>query len=151
MFPFSPLCRNIPLCLLSTKDGKSSVDLTAILQEREKTILLDTDQPFKLNANTASVCASISNQTSCSHFDPFLDRVLYTPERLVLIAKEAAREGSVFSLNDRLGLMSDTMALSKAGLAKLSSALTMIDLWRGETECTSSTPCLVVAKPAEAL
>jgi aminopeptidase 2 len=30
--------------------------------------------------------------------------------------------------------MDDTMALSKAGLAKLSSALTMIDLWRGETE-----------------
>ena len=70
----------------------------------------------------------------------FLDRVLYTPERLVLIAKEAAREGSVFSLNDRLGLMNDAMALSKAGLAKLSSALTMIDLWREETERTSSTP-----------
>ena len=69
-----------------------------------------------------------------------IDRVSYTPDRLLLIAKDAAREGSALSLNDRLGLLSDTMALSKAGMAKLSSALTLIDLWRGEKECTSSAP-----------
>ena len=111
-----------------------------MLKEREMIIPLDISYPFKLNANTVGVCASVPNQNSYSQSDLFLDRVLYTPERLVLIAKEAAREGSVFSLNDRLGLINDTMALSKAGLAKLSSALTMIDLWRGETECTSFTP-----------
>ncbi|KAF8797340.1 zincin, partial [Phlegmacium glaucopus] len=108
---------NIPLSLLSTKDGNSSVDRTVILQEREKSIQLDTSQPFKLNAGTTGVY-----------------RVLYTPDRLVIIAKEAAREGSVLSLDDRLGLLNDTMALSKAGLAKLSSALTLIDLWREEKE-----------------
>ena len=57
----SPGYRNIPLSLLSTKDGKSSVDTTAILQEREKTIPLDTSQPFKLNAGTVGVCTSIPN------------------------------------------------------------------------------------------
>jgi aminopeptidase 2 len=56
------------------------------------------------------------------------------------MAKEAAREGSVLSLDDRLGLLNDAMALSKAGLAKLSGALTLIDLWRGEKECMSSAP-----------
>jgi aminopeptidase 2 len=56
--------RNIPLSLLSTNDGKPSVDLTAILQEREKTIPLDTSQPFKLNADTVGVCVSILNQAS---------------------------------------------------------------------------------------
>jgi len=63
--------------------------------------------------------------------------VLYTPERLTKIAKEAAKpEGeSIFSLNDRIGLVHDAMALSKAGLAKLSSALTLVDVLRGEKEC----------------
>ena len=61
--------------------------------------------------------------------------MLYTPDRLALIAKEAAKEGSIFSLEDRLGLITDAMALSRAGLAKVTSALTLIDLWRGEKEC----------------
>jgi aminopeptidase 2 len=72
-----------------------------------------------------------SNQNSV------LDRVLYTPERLAKIAVEAAKqEGtSVFSLNDRIGLVHDAMALSKAGLAKLSSAMTLVDGLKGEREC----------------
>jgi hypothetical protein len=71
--------------------------------------------------------------------NPVLDRVLYTPERLAKIASEAAKqEGtSVFSLNDRIGLVHDAMALSKAGLAKLSSAMTLVDGLKGETECES--------------
>ncbi|KAF8162999.1 leucyl aminopeptidase [Crassisporium funariophilum] len=108
---------NVPLSLLSTKDGKSSVDTTAILEEREKHIALDTSKPFKLNAGTVGVY-----------------RVLYTPERLALIAAEAAKENSPFSLDDRIGLVHDVMALSKAGLAKVSSALTLVDLWKGEKE-----------------
>jgi hypothetical protein len=68
-----------------------------------------------------------------------LDRVLYTPERMVKIAAEAAKPDgvSVLSLNDRIGLVHDAMALSKAGLAKLSSALTLLDGLKGETECQS--------------
>ena len=80
----------------------------------------------------------------CDHFLGFLcdfvawaftDRVLYTPERLAKIAAEAAKEDSVFSLNDRIGLVFDSLALSKAGLAKLSSSLTLIDLLKNEKEC----------------
>jgi len=64
-----------------------------------------------------------------------VDRVLYTPERLTAIAAEAAKERSTFSLDDRLGLVHDVFALAKAGLAKASSALTLVDLWKGEKEC----------------
>lgn len=64
-----------------------------------------------------------------------VDRVLYTPERLSKIAAEATKEDSIFSLNDRLGLVQDAMALSKAGLLKLSGALTLVDIFKNEKEC----------------
>ena len=65
------------------------------------------------------------------------DRVLYTPERVAKIAAEAAKADgtSLLSLNDRIGLVHDAMALAKAGLAKMSSALTLLDGLKGETEC----------------
>ncbi|KAF8232360.1 hypothetical protein L208DRAFT_1272750 [Tricholoma matsutake] len=111
---------HIPLNILSIDgSGKAVVNKAVILKEREMTLELDTGKPFKLNAGTVGVY-----------------RVLYTPERLAKIAAEASKqEGtSVFSLNDRIGLVHDAMALSKAGFAKLSSALTLIDGLKGETE-----------------
>lgn len=60
--------------------------------------------------------------------------MLYTPERLATIAAEAAKDDSIFSLDDRLGLVHDVFALSKAGLAKISSAFTLVDLWKDEKE-----------------
>lgn len=64
------------------------------------------------------------------------DRVLYEPKTLSKIAEDAAKDESVFTLNDRLGLVYDSVALSKAGLAQVSSALTLIDiLGRTEKEC----------------
>jgi hypothetical protein len=69
-----------------------------------------------------------------------LDRVLYTPERLAKIADEAAKkDGSAFGLNDRLGLVYDALALSKAGFAEVSSALTMVEKLKNETECVYAT------------
>lgn len=62
-------------------------------------------------------------------------RVLYTPERLAKIAAEATKENSSFSFRDRVGLVFDVMALSKAGYSKLSSVLTLVDNLRGEKEC----------------
>ena len=70
------------------------------------------------------------------------DRVLYTPERLEKIAEQAASKNSPYSLNDRLGLVHDTMALSRAGLAKLSSALTLVDKLKNEKECKPLVPAL---------
>ncbi len=73
------------------------------------------------------------SQFVCRKRAPLIDRVLYEPERLAKIAEEAARDNSVFTLNDRLGLVYDSLALSKAGLAKVSSALTLFDIL-GKTE-----------------
>lgn len=77
-------------------------------------------------------------RSQLAHLLRSADRVLYTPERLALIAAEAAKENSLFSKADRVGLLSDAMALSKAGFAKVSSALTLMDLWKDETECVYS-------------
>jgi aminopeptidase 2 len=64
-----------------------------------------------------------------------IDRVLYTPERLAKIASETAKEDSVFTLNDRIGLVHDSMALARAGFAKLSSAMNLVNILRNEKEC----------------
>ncbi|KAK0197309.1 leucyl aminopeptidase [Armillaria mellea] len=109
---------NVPLNILSVDSASQvRVDRTALLQERSQEFALDTSKPFKLNAGTAGVY-----------------RVLYTPERLSKIADEAAQVDSPFSVDDRMGLVYDAMALSKAGLSKLSSALTLVDKLRNEKE-----------------
>ncbi|KJA14359.1 hypothetical protein HYPSUDRAFT_80850 [Hypholoma sublateritium FD-334 SS-4] len=108
---------NIPLSLLSTEHGISSVDKAMVLREREATFVVDTTKPFKLNTGTKGVY-----------------RVLYTPKRLAKIATEAAQPKSVFSLDDRTGLLQDAFALSKAGFSTPSSSLTVVDLWRSEKE-----------------
>ncbi|KAJ6489207.1 peptidase family M1-domain-containing protein [Mycena vitilis] len=111
------LSRNVPLGILTVnEDGRVHVDNTAILEEREKTLTIDINKPFKLNAGTTG-----------------LYRVLYTSERLSKIATEAAKEDSVFSLSDRIGIIYDVSQLAKAGLTKLSSLLTLVDIWRNET------------------
>ncbi|CCM04355.1 uncharacterized protein FIBRA_06527 [Fibroporia radiculosa] len=108
----------VPLSLLSVSDnGDILLDTQAVLDSREKTISLDISKPFKLNAGTISFC-----------------RVLYTPERLVAIGKEAAKNPSLFSIVDRLGLVYDALELARAGLATVSSALSLIDVLRDETE-----------------
>ncbi|KAJ7911598.1 leucyl aminopeptidase [Mycena leptocephala] len=110
---------SVPLNLLSVdEDDKILVDKTAILDEREKTFVLDTSKSFKLNSGSIGFY-----------------RVLYTPERLSKIAAEAAKDGTVFSLNDRIGLIYDVAELSNAGLVPLSSLLNVVDIWRNETNC----------------
>ncbi|KAF9050721.1 leucyl aminopeptidase [Hymenopellis radicata] len=109
---------NVPLNILSVDNsGKSTIDRSALLEERSKSFIVDTSKPFKLNGGTAGVY-----------------RVLYTPERLSKIGVEAAKPDSCFSVEDRMGLVYDSMALSKAGLQKLSSALNLIDNLRNEKE-----------------
>ena len=63
------------------------------------------------------------------------DRVLYTRERLMKIAVEATRRGSIFSVEDRMGLISDELACAKAGLTKITDALELIHLFKDEKEC----------------
>ncbi|KAL1709873.1 hypothetical protein EV121DRAFT_252475 [Schizophyllum commune] len=108
---------NVPLAIL-TRDASGNPTISRpVLGEREKTYPLDTSKPFKLNAGTAGVY-----------------HVLYTPERLAAIGQEAAKVDSLFTLDDRMGLVFDAFATSKAGLSKLSSSLTLVNLLRNEKE-----------------
>lgn len=107
----------VPLALLTTTNNKVIIDKSVILDTREKTFAIDTSKPFKLNAGTYGVY-----------------RVLYSDERFAAIAEEAAKGDTVFSLSDRIGLVHDIMALSKAGFCKVSSALTIVDILHDEKE-----------------
>ncbi|KAF8199715.1 leucyl aminopeptidase [Pholiota molesta] len=109
--------RNVPLSLLSTKNGQVSVDTTIVLREREMRLQLDTTKPFKLNAGTTGFY-----------------RVLYTPERLMKIAVEAANDQTIFSLDEQTGLLQDAFAFSQAGFSTLSSSLTLVDIWKNVKE-----------------
>ncbi|KAJ3797238.1 leucyl aminopeptidase [Lentinula aff. detonsa] len=109
---------NIPLSILTVDhNGKPIIDRTAVLDAREKTFALDTSKIYKLNAGTNGVY-----------------RVLYEDARLSKIAAEVAKPNSVFAIEDRMGLVNDALALSKAALIKLSNALTLIDALRNEQE-----------------
>lgn len=108
---------NVPLALLTVTNDKVNIDKSVVLDTREKTLAIDTSKPFKLNAGTYGVY-----------------RVLYSDERFAAIAKEAAKGDTVFSLNDRIGLVHDIMTLSKAGFCKVSSALTIVDILHDEKE-----------------
>ncbi|THH28050.1 hypothetical protein EUX98_g6135 [Antrodiella citrinella] len=108
----------IPLSLLTVSaDGKANIDTKIILDSRETTISLDTSKPFKINAGTTGVY-----------------RVLYATERLDKIAEEAAKANSIFSLEDRMGLLMDAPALAQAGYVKTSSSLSLINKLREEKE-----------------
>ena len=60
----------------------------------------------------------------------------YTPERLTKLGEEAAKETSVFSTEDRMGLVSDAVVLAKSGYAKTSGAFSLISKLRFEQERT---------------
>ncbi|KAI6039016.1 hypothetical protein EDC04DRAFT_2879735 [Pisolithus marmoratus] len=108
---------SIPLALLSVDEtGKVKID-NFVLDTREASFNVDTQRHFKLNAGTFGVY-----------------RVHYLDERLYRIAREAAEGDTIFSLNDRIGLVHDAMALAKSGHASVSSALTVVDILKGEQE-----------------
>jgi aminopeptidase 2 len=69
------------------------------------------------------------------HWFLCVDRVLYTPTRLAVIASEAAKHESIFSLSDRIGLVHDAFALGKAGYLALSAGLNLVHELQAEKEC----------------
>ncbi|GAA5820392.1 hypothetical protein JCM11491_005473, partial [Sporobolomyces phaffii] len=60
--------------------------------------------------------------------------VLYPADRLVKIGEEAGKENSVFSLNDRMGLVQDASVLASSGYAKTSTALSFLSKLGNEKE-----------------
>ncbi|EIW77439.1 hypothetical protein CONPUDRAFT_84517 [Coniophora puteana RWD-64-598 SS2] len=108
----------IPLSLLTVdKDGKPRIDKRLVLDTHEKMIPLDISKLYKLNAGTNGFY-----------------RVLYPDERLARITEEAAKGEEMFSLNDRIGLVHDVFALSKAGMMSVSGALNTVNNLRGEMD-----------------
>ena len=59
------------------------------------------------------------------------------------LGEQAATKDSPFSLSDRIGLVADALALSKAGYATVSSALGLISTLRDENEREASV-CVTV-------
>ncbi|KAE8234742.1 hypothetical protein CF326_g220 [Tilletia indica] len=109
----------VPLALRTVGDqGKVQTDQSIVLNsERELSIPLKgaKDKTWKLNADTVGVY-----------------RVAYSPERLSKLGEEAAKPTSAFTLEDRVGLVSDASTLAKAGYGRTSATLNLIWALREE-------------------
>lgn len=103
----------VPLEIKTISDGKATVDHDAVLSSRSTMYQIASDS-FKINADTIGVY-----------------RVAYSPERLIKLGQQAQS----FSIEDRLGLVSDAAALASAGYAKTSGSLNLVvELSKTETE-----------------
>ncbi|KAE8260863.1 hypothetical protein A4X13_0g94 [Tilletia indica] len=109
----------VPLALRTVDgEGKVQTDQSIVLNsERELSIPLKgaKDKTWKLNADTVGVY-----------------RVAYSPERLSKLGEEAAKPTSAFTLEDRVGLVSDASTLAKAGYGRTSATLNLIWALREE-------------------
>ncbi|KAE8452625.1 hypothetical protein EG329_013884 [Mollisiaceae sp. DMI_Dod_QoI] len=101
-----------PLSLkIRTKEG---IDDSATLYERTKTIKVSSEF-FKLNADHTGFY-----------------RVLYTPQRLETLGKNA-RDGLI-SADDRIGLLSDGLAMASSGHSKISTVLDFLKVFDEEED-----------------
>lgn len=107
----------VPLAIKTVDaNGASKVDQHAVLdEERSAEISLKDakNATYKLNAETMGVY-----------------RVAYSPERLAKLGKEAANKSGAFTLEDRIGLISDAFNLAKAGFGKTSGGLDLLKGFR---------------------
>ncbi|CZR66799.1 related to puromycin-sensitive aminopeptidase and related aminopeptidases [Phialocephala subalpina] len=100
-----------PLSLkVLTKDG---VDDNLTLYERTKVIDVPSDF-YKLNAGHTGFY-----------------RVLYTPERLDSLGKNA--KAGLLPTDDKIGLLSDALALASSGYSKISTLLNLLKVFDEET------------------
>lgn len=104
----------VPLEIKTTAGGKTTVDSKATLTERSATVDVGSADSFKINSDSVGVY-----------------RVNYSPERLAKLGQQA----STFSVEDRVGLVSDATSLARAGYGKTSGSLSLIAaLGKDETE-----------------
>ena len=95
-------------------NGESKTFHDLNLDQRSQTFDVGSTEVFKLNAETIGVY-----------------RVKYSPERLAKLGEQADK----FSVEDRVGLVSDATTLARAGYAKTSGSLNLIQaLGKTETE-----------------
>ncbi|PVG02822.1 putative AAP1-alanine/arginine aminopeptidase [Serendipita vermifera] len=108
----------IPLKLLTVdENGNCNIDRSIVMTKREETYPVDTSRPYKLNSGTSGVY-----------------RVLYQPERVKLLGRQAYQQNTPFNVTDRIGLVSDAMVLAKSGMALTSAGLGLINEMKNETE-----------------
>ena len=102
---------HVPLALRSVSEDGKRTDTPLVLDTREKTI--EASGLWKLNADTVGVY-----------------RVAYPPEHLAKLG--AAAKGDGFSLEDRVGLVSDAFTLAQAGYSRTSGGLALMHALRGD-------------------
>lgn len=104
----------VPLEVKTLNGGKVSIDHKAVLTERSAEYNVGKADNFKLNAETVGVY-----------------RVKYSPERLTKLGQDASH----FTVEDRVGLISDATTLARAGYAKTSGSLNLVaELGKTEKE-----------------
>lgn len=105
----------VPL-MLKTADGKIDRDLVLDgKRELEIPIKDAKNSNWKLNSGTIGVY-----------------RVAYSPDRLTKLGAEAAKKESLYSLEDRVGLIGDAFTLAKYGYGETSGALSLMKALAGD-------------------
>jgi aminopeptidase 2 len=129
--------RNVPLSTITKNNhGTSIIDRSHILSKREAMLDLDTSRPFKLNVGTTGVCELLLiSPHRWAVVEIISDRVLYTGNLFDGVMREAVKVGSIFAAEDRVGLLLDTLAFAKAGLAKTSGVLALANALRHDRDC----------------
>ena len=115
----------VPLALKTVQDGKATTDMNAMLPGVRETDIPVPDAKnsvWKLNAETIGVY-----------------RGAYSPEHLAKLGKAAAQKDSAFSLEDRVGLVSDAFTLAQAGYSKTSGGLALMHALRGDNSSLVNT------------
>jgi len=127
-----------PFSLLERTENPQSIIPSSLTPGRKPSRLIQTNPTSSTQTPLAFVCpVSFGHLPSCVSL-PWVDRVLYGSDITAKISAEAAKPDSVFSLNDRIGLILDSVALAKAGFSDTSSMFTLINSLRGEKECMFS-------------
>ncbi|KZS95403.1 hypothetical protein SISNIDRAFT_438916 [Sistotremastrum niveocremeum HHB9708] len=108
----------IPLSITASGDDQASaVHRDFLMIDREIFIELDVEKPYKLNGGNTGFY-----------------RVLYDADRAAVIAAELGLQPSVFVLEDRIGFLSDSLALAQASYSKTSDFLKFVHLFRHDKE-----------------
>lgn len=110
------------------------LDRGLVLDKRDTTIAVDTNQHYLINGGYRGVCKCFGCTLS-SRLSVSIDRVLYPESRIAKIAEAASQQNPIVSLEDRIGLVNDATALAQAGMAKTSSALSLIKSFVWEKKC----------------
>lgn len=132
--------RRAPLFLVTPNEaGKAALDRDALLAEREQKLKIDPSREYIINGGNRGYCKDACEGSMIVLTSNVLDRVLYPEERLQRIAQSANHEDTLVTLEDRIKLLSDTLAFAVAGLGKTSLALELCKQFRWDQTCN----CLI--------